>query len=134
MIQIASDVLGRMPADEVPAPLRAIARFTPAKRIRLGAAALSAALDADEQFRERVGQAVVDAAPQLVDAVRGQEATTASDPIDTAVVAYLTRPDGWAEVVADVGTQWADGARRPRRRRRGAGAACAPSSPSCGRS
>ncbi len=107
VIQIASDVLGRLPADEVPAPLRAIARFTPAKRIRLGAAALSAALDADEGFRARVAQAVIDAAPQLVDAVRGQEATTASDPIDTAVVAYLTRPDGWLDVVADVGAKLA---------------------------
>ncbi|HZZ97593.1 MAG TPA: NYN domain-containing protein [Jatrophihabitantaceae bacterium] len=108
VIQIASDVLGRLPADEVPPPLRAIARFTPAKRIRLGAAALSAALDADEEFRARVAQAVIDAAPQLADAVRDQEATTASDPIDTAVVAYLTRPDGWLDVVADVGTKWAE--------------------------
>src|SRR6476619_3464340 len=86
--------------------LRAIARFTPAKRVRLGAAALSAALDADDGFRARVADAVAEATPQLVDAVQTGSATPASDPVDTAVVAYLTRPPGWAELVASVGEQW----------------------------
>jgi predicted RNA-binding protein with PIN domain len=108
LVQIASDVLGRLPAEDVPASLRAIARFTPAKRVRLGAPALSAALDADDGFRALVAEAVTAATPQLVDALRDREATPASDPIDTAVVAYLTRPDGWADLVADVATKWAD--------------------------
>jgi predicted RNA-binding protein with PIN domain len=108
LVQIASDVLGRLPAEDVPAALRAIAKFTPAKRVRLGAAALSAALDADEDFRARVAEAVTAATPQLVDALREQEATPASDPIDTAVVAYLTRPDGWVELIAEIATKWAD--------------------------
>lgn len=108
LVQIASDVLGRLPAEEVPAPLRAIAKFTPAKRVRLGAPALAAALDADADFRAKVAEAVVAATPQLVDALREQAATPVSDPIDTAVVAYLTRPDGWAELVGDISTRWAD--------------------------
>ncbi len=107
LLQVAAEVLGRTPAEEVPPALRAIARFTPAKRVRLGAAALSAALDADADFRARVADAVADSTPQLVEAVRSGSATTASDPLDTAVVAYLTRPPGWTELIASVGEQWA---------------------------
>jgi predicted RNA-binding protein with PIN domain len=102
LVQIASDVLNGLPVDQVPAPLRPIAKFAPAKRAQLGAAALSAALDTDSDFRERVANAVTDALPQLVEALRAGESTLASDPIDTAVVAYLTRPPGWAELVAQV--------------------------------
>jgi predicted RNA-binding protein with PIN domain len=106
LLQVAAEVLGRMPAEEVPPTLRPIARFTPAKRIRLGATVLSAALDADPDFRKRVADAVADASPQLVDAVQNGEPTTASDPLDTAVVAYLTRPDGWTELIAEVTERW----------------------------
>jgi predicted RNA-binding protein with PIN domain len=102
LVQIASDVLAGLPMDEVPAPLRPIAKFAPTKRAQLGAAALSAALDADSDFRERVAKAVTDALPQLVEALRTGESTLASDPVDTAVVAYLTRPPRWADVVARV--------------------------------
>jgi predicted RNA-binding protein with PIN domain len=108
LIEIAADVVSRLAAEDVPASLRAIARFTPNKRIRLGGPALSAALDADEDFRGRVAEAVGNATPQLVDALREGAATPASDPIDTAVVAYLIRPDGWEHLVADVGARWAD--------------------------
>jgi predicted RNA-binding protein with PIN domain len=108
LVQVAAEVLGRMPAGEVPQALRAIARFTPAKRVRLGAAALSAALDADPEFRARVADAVAESTPQLVEAVRSGAPTTASDPLDTAVVAYLVRPEGWTELVSRLGERWAD--------------------------
>jgi predicted RNA-binding protein with PIN domain len=104
LVQVASDVLSGLPADQVPASLRPIAKFAPAKRPLLGAAALSAALDADDDFRERVATTVTDALPQLVEAVRAGDPTPASDPVDTAVVAYLTRPAGWMDHVARVST------------------------------
>jgi predicted RNA-binding protein with PIN domain len=106
LVAIASDVLGRLGQDETPAALRPIARFTPAKRVRLGATALAASLDADEEFRAKVGDAVAQSSPQLADAVRAAEPTTASDPIDTAVVAYLLRPDAWRRIVAESTEQW----------------------------
>ncbi len=109
LVAIASDVLGRLGQDETPAGLRPIARFTPAKRVRLGATALAAVLDADEEFRTKVGDAVAQSSPQLADAVRAAEPTTASDPIDTAVVAYLLRPDGWRRIVAESTEQWRAG-------------------------
>jgi len=44
-----------------------------------------------------------------VQAVRDGSSTAASDPVDTAIVAYLTRPDGWADTVARANARWADG-------------------------
>jgi predicted RNA-binding protein with PIN domain len=108
-VQLAAEVLARMPPDEVPTALRPIARFTPAKRARLGGAVLAAALDADADFRAKVAEVIIEASPQLVDAVRDGTSTAASDPIDTALVAYLTRPDGWTDTVAQASAHWAAG-------------------------
>ncbi|PZS33553.1 MAG: RNA-binding protein [Pseudonocardiales bacterium] len=107
LVLLAADVLARMPQDEMPSALRTIARFTPAKRARLGASVLAAALDADADFRAKVAEVIAQASPQLVEAVREGTSTTASDPIDTALVAYLTRPEGWSELVAQANTRWA---------------------------
>jgi predicted RNA-binding protein with PIN domain len=107
VISLAADVLGRLPSDEVPAPLRAIARFAPAKRPRLGAVALAATLDSDEAFRGKVAEAVEQASPELTAAVRDGGPTAAADPIDVAVVAYLTRPPGWEASLAAANGRWA---------------------------
>lgn len=108
LVALADDVLGRLAAEDVPASLRPFARFAPAKRRRLAAAALAAALDADDAFRERVADAVATATPELVTAVREGADTAASDPADVAVVAYLTRPDGWRGVLAGAAARWRD--------------------------
>src|SRR5438046_8828529 len=70
LINVASEVLGRMPPDDVPLPLRGIARFTPGKRARLGATALAAALDADDGFRRRVAGVGEEASRQVGGALR----------------------------------------------------------------
>ncbi len=106
LLQLAAEVLGRLQPDEVPASLRVVARFTPARRARRGSVALAAALDADDGFRNRVAEVVAEAAAQLVDALHAGTSTAASDPVDTAVVAYLVRPQGWREVVADASARW----------------------------
>ena len=106
VLRLAADVLGKLPADEVPAGLRRFARFAPAKRLRMGAPSIAAALDRDADFRARVAQTLVDTSPELVDAVREGGATTAVDPLDVVAVAYLTRPDGWAELVARATDRW----------------------------
>jgi hypothetical protein len=109
LVAIASDVLGRLGQDEIPPALRPIARFTPAKRVRLGATALAAALDAEEAFRAKVAEVVADSSAQLADAVRAGEPTTASDPVDIAVVAYLLRPPDWEQLVAESTRRWQEG-------------------------
>lgn len=106
VVGLAADVLGRLPAEEIPGPLRPIARFARAKRQRLGGVALAAALDADEGFRARVAEVVVDASPELAAAVRDGGSTAAADPVDVAVVAYLTRPPGWRETLAAANSRW----------------------------
>lgn len=106
LLTIAADVLGRMPADEVPATLRPFARFAPAKRARLGATAIAAALDDDEAFRGRVGEVVEEASPALVEAVRAGAPTVASDPVDVAVVVFLLRPSAWQEALARETLRW----------------------------
>ena len=106
VVTIAADVLGKLPADEVPATLRAIARFAPAKRQRLGAVALAAALDSDDGFREKVANVVADSSPDLTEAVRAGTSTAAADPVDVSVIAYLTRPPGWQDVIAAANRRW----------------------------
>ncbi|HEY3630000.1 MAG TPA: NYN domain-containing protein [Jatrophihabitantaceae bacterium] len=106
LVTIAADLVGRLAADELPVTLRPVARFTPSKRVRLGGTQLAAALDADEAFRARVADTVAEALPQLAAAVRAGESTTASDPVDTAVVAYLLRPDGWPAIIAEANARY----------------------------
>jgi predicted RNA-binding protein with PIN domain len=107
LVELAAVVVGRLAIDDVPASLRAIARFTPAKRHRLGGPALAAALDTDDAFRAHVAEAMADAAPDLVRAVREHGPTTSAAPIDLALVAYLVRPDGWLGMLADANSRWA---------------------------
>src|SRR5882762_1152363 len=107
LVTIAADLVGRLAPDELPVAVRPVARFTPTKRVRLGGTQLAAAMDADEAFRTRVADVVAEALPQLAEAVRAGESTAASDPVDTAVVAYLLRPDGWAGVIADANARHA---------------------------
>jgi predicted RNA-binding protein with PIN domain len=106
VITIAADLLGKLPADEVPAALRRFARFAPAKRRQLGAVALAAALDGDDVFRGKVAEVVAETSPELTAAVRNGGSTAAADPVDVAVVAYLTRPDGWQDVLAAANRRW----------------------------
>lgn len=108
VIGLAAEVLGRLPADEVPASLRVIARFAPAKRHRLGGAAIAAALEADDVFRGKVAEVVVTAAPDLAEAVRTGGPTAAANPLDVAVLAFLDRPDGWTDVLARANERWAE--------------------------
>src|SRR4051812_45431068 len=82
VIELAADVLGRLPQEDVPAPLRAIARFAPAKRARFGGVALAAALDADADFRGRVADVVEQASAELTAAIRDGGPTAAADPVD----------------------------------------------------
>jgi predicted RNA-binding protein with PIN domain len=106
VIALAADVLGRLPADDVPPALRAIAKFAPTKRHRLGGVALASTLDADDGFRATVARRIEETSPELTAAVRDGTSTAAADPIDVSVVAYLTRPDGWQDVVMAANARW----------------------------
>lgn len=99
VVALASDALGALPPEEVPATLRSFARFTPAKRARLAALPLATALETDAVFRTRVAEAVRLALPELTRALTVGEAVPAAAPRDVAAVAYVLRLPGWQEQV-----------------------------------
>ncbi len=89
VVALAAAALAAMSEQEVPSALRKVARFTPAKRARLGAADLLATVEADPVFRQRV----LEKARQL--------------DADDVVCACLERAQGWQERVAEAAEQHA---------------------------
>ena len=100
---LAAAALPGMPTDEVPVPLRRVARFAPNRRARLGGHAIAAQLASDPLFRQRLGARVVTEAGELGSAVSSGMAPAAADPVEVAALAYLARPDGWRELITAAG-------------------------------
>jgi predicted RNA-binding protein with PIN domain len=117
VVGLAADAIGRMDPQQLPSSLRRVAAFTPARRARLAGSQIAGALEADDAFRERVAVQVRAQVPDLVRAldepVHEQEHERGIDPIDLAAVAYLLRPDGWAELVAPHGSGGPEGTEEP---------------------
>ena len=89
VIGIAAHALGSAPADQVPAALRSVARFTPGKRASRGSVPLARALEHDAGFRALVAQQL----PAESDA-RG-------DAVGVAARAFLLRLPGRDDALAD---------------------------------
>lgn len=100
VIALAAARLGSLDDAEVPPALRAVRRFTPSKRARLGSAALAAALEEDEAFRAAVADSVRSGLPDLAAALERGEPPPAALPEDVAAAAYVLREEGWARVLA----------------------------------
>ncbi|MEV0229079.1 NYN domain-containing protein [Nonomuraea sp. NPDC050786] len=99
VVDLASQVLGTMPAVSIPPPLRGIAKFDPRKRAKLGSAPIAAQLENDKKFRELVAESVAAGWPELVASLAEGNVPPAADPVLVAAAAYLTRPPGWAEMI-----------------------------------
>ncbi|MGB2569705.1 NYN domain-containing protein [Micromonospora citrea] len=99
IVALTAAVLPGLPADEVPVPLRRVAKFAPNRRARLGAPAIAAQLTADPLFRQRVTARVLADAGDLGAAVVEGTAPAAADPVEVAALAYLARPRGWRELI-----------------------------------
>ncbi|MFC7494767.1 MULTISPECIES: NYN domain-containing protein [unclassified Nocardioides] len=97
-----AEVLPDVPS--LPAAVRRVASFAPARRARLGASAIVAALD-DDELRERVGVQVA-ARPEPDD----------GDDASVAARLWLVRPDGWDELLAGRVERVAEGAGDDRER------------------
>jgi hypothetical protein len=69
----------------LPAALKQVAGFAPARRARLGASAIMTELEHDDGLRERVA---VQVGPRATD-----------EPADVAAVAWLERSEGWEDAV-----------------------------------
>lgn len=82
LAELAADAVGGLAIGDVPPPVRAVARFVPAKRARHGAPVLVAALQAHADFRVAVIEWTRDHRPAALD-------VAASDPATAAVAALL---------------------------------------------
>lgn len=95
LAELTAEAVGRMPALDVPAPLRRLARFAPAKRARLGAGPLVATLSEDADFRA----AVADWWRERDETVLAPDA---ADPVTAAAAALLVDDAGAAYRVREV--------------------------------
>ncbi len=105
----AADALGRLAVEHVPAPLKKVSTFTPARRARLAGSQIAAVLEDDPDFRDRLAVQVRAAAGRVAEAVTEGGPGTLPDGIDLAdavAVAWLLQVPGWpaAGDVAGVGT------------------------------
>ncbi len=99
VVALVAAALGDMPPEDTPGALRRIARFAPQRRAKLGGSAIAAQLASDADFRQRVADAVIEQAGELGAAVRDGTHPAAADPVQTAALAYLVRPEGWRSLV-----------------------------------
>lgn len=99
IVALGSLALDGLGGDAIPAALRPIARFTPAKRGKLGGSAIAAVIDTDAGFRSKVLESASAAMPGMADALRTGAVPAAADPTDVAAMAYLLRPSGWEDIV-----------------------------------
>ncbi|HZB33567.1 MAG TPA: NYN domain-containing protein [Streptosporangiaceae bacterium] len=99
VVEAAAELIGTLPPEEVPAPLRRIAKFEPRKRAKRAATPIAAQLEGDEEFRTRVVDYVREAHPGFIDAIEAGAPPAAADPVQVAAIAYLVRPAGWTRYV-----------------------------------
>jgi len=100
VVTLAAAAMTGMPVEELPVPLRRVAKFAPNRRAKLGGATIAAHLTSDPLFRQRSAARAVDAAGELGLAVCEGSVPAAADPVEVAALAYLARPPGWDELVA----------------------------------
>ncbi|MGW5732094.1 MULTISPECIES: NYN domain-containing protein [Streptomyces] len=105
VVQIVSDGFGGLTVGELPAQLRQYARFTPTRRVKFAGNAMAAALEGDTLFRQRIGERLREAQPELTGALDAGSPPPAADPLDVAAAAYVLRPAGWVKLVTAAGEE-----------------------------
>lgn len=99
VVELASAVLGSLRPEQVPGPLRRVARFEPRRRARLAATLLATQIEQDAEFREHVADTARETWAELAEALEGGTVPPAADPATLAAAAYLLRPPNWPEIV-----------------------------------
>ncbi|MBT2504680.1 NYN domain-containing protein [Streptomyces sp. ISL-98] len=105
VVALVSDAFGGLTVAELPAQLRQYARFTPTRRAKFAGNAMAAALEGDPLFRQRIGERLREAQPELATALESGSPPAAADPVDVAAAAYVLRPVGWVKLVAAAGEE-----------------------------
>ena len=99
VIALAAGAMTGLPLDELPMPLRRVAKFAPNRRARLGGPAIALQLASDPLLRQRLATRIVNEAGDLGAAILEGTAPAAADPVEVAALAYLARPDGWLSLM-----------------------------------
>ncbi|MFE6100344.1 NYN domain-containing protein [Streptomyces laurentii] len=105
VIGLVADAFGGLTLGELPAPLRQYARFTASRRAKFAGNAMATALAGDPVFRQRIGERIREAQPELTGALESGAPPAAADPVDIAAAAYVLRPAGWSKLVAAAGEE-----------------------------
>ncbi|GAA0649305.1 NYN domain-containing protein [Streptomyces thermocarboxydovorans] len=105
VVQIVSAGFGQLTVSELPVQLRQYARFAPNRRAKFAGNAMAAALETDPLFRQRIGEKLREAQPELAGALDSGSPPPAADPLDVAAAAYVLRPPGWVKLVAAAGEE-----------------------------
>ncbi|CAL9586286.1 NYN domain-containing protein [Streptomyces sp. Tu 3180] len=105
VVQIVADGFGGLTVTELPAQLRQYARFTPSRRAKFAGNAMATALESDPLFRQRIGEKLREAQPELTGALDSGSPPPAADPLDVAAAAYVLRPAGWVKLVTAAGEE-----------------------------
>ncbi|MFH8974151.1 NYN domain-containing protein [Streptomyces sp. NPDC017890] len=105
VVQIVSDGFGGLTLAELPAQLRQYARFAPNRRAKFAGNAMAAAVETAPLFRQRIGEKLREAQPELADALDAGSPPPAADPLDVAAAAYVLRPHGWVKLVTAAGEE-----------------------------
>ncbi|MFF7329175.1 NYN domain-containing protein [Streptomyces sp. NPDC090306] len=105
VVQIVSDGFGGLTVAELPSQLRQYARFAPNRRARFAGNAMAAALETEPLFRQRIGERLREAQPELCGALDAGSPPPAADPLDVAAAAYVLRPTGWVKLVTAAGEE-----------------------------
>jgi predicted RNA-binding protein with PIN domain len=103
IVGLAAAALPGLPVEEVPVPLRRVAKFAPNRRARLGGPVIATQLAGDPLFRQRLTSRILAEAGELGVAVVHGAVPAAADPVEVAALAYLARPQGWRELVEAAG-------------------------------
>ncbi|MFJ2604596.1 NYN domain-containing protein [Streptomyces sp. NPDC087425] len=105
VVQIVADGFGGLTVAELPAQLRQYARFAPNRRAKFAGNAMASALETDPLFRQRIGEKLREAQPELAAALDGGAPPPAADPLDVAAAAYVLRPTDWVKLVTAAGEE-----------------------------
>ncbi|MDT0398994.1 MULTISPECIES: NYN domain-containing protein [Streptomyces] len=105
VVQIVADGFGGLTVAELPAQLRQYARFAPNRRAKFAGNAMAAALETEPLFRQRIGEKLREAQPELTGALDSGTPPPAADPLDVAAAAYVLRPPGWVKLVTAAGEE-----------------------------
>ncbi|GGV15257.1 NYN domain-containing protein [Streptomyces griseoflavus] len=105
VVQIVADGFGGLTVAELPTQLKQYARFAPNRRAKFAGNAMAAALETDLLFRQRIGEKLREAQPELTGALDSGSPPPAADPLDVAAAAYVLRPAGWVKLVTAAGEE-----------------------------